>query len=270
MQGLPGEASRYVVPNFRFFLRSLPAVLDYTLLETLDAEYDQFRGAVFEAYVAMMLHDMYPGSIALPERGYARIKAMAKKGPDVAFVEALGEPLLLFEVKARRVRADTRSEMDDDSIDHNLADVYAALRRLPTKATDLFQGISEYSEMTGALQATSRAQSIGLCILPDAPFAINELTYHRASRGEHGLDQIDFEYCIMGIGTLEKAVAVAKQRKTSLAVILREFMNRAKDLEMHSPLAEFFGEEGAEPEMIYGETFLDRIRWGSDGEYAAS
>jgi len=178
MQGLPRQATRYVVPNYRFYLRSLPAALDYTLLASLDAEYNQFRGAIFEAYIGMMLREMYPNSICLPEREYARVRAKKMKGPDIAFVEAIGEPLLLFEVKARRLRADTRSEMDNSSIDHNLADVYAALRRLPGKATDLFEGVCEYSEITDVLKTSSRDQAIGLCILPNVPFAINELTYY--------------------------------------------------------------------------------------------
>jgi len=270
MQVMHREHPRFAIPNFRFYLRSLPAALDYTLLESLDEEYDQFRGAVLEAYVARLLQDEFPGSIVAPERAYSRAKGKTVRGPDVAFVEAVGEPLLLIEVKARRVLAATRSQMDDDSIDLNLADALSALRRLPSKASDFFRHLEEYSELDQALRATTREQTIGVCVLPDVPFGINELMYYRADRGEHRLREIDIDYCIMGIATFEKAVAVAKSRRLPLSVILREFMARARDLEMTGPLAEFFGEEGADPDRIYGETFLSGVSFNQDGEYASS
>jgi len=68
----------------------------------------------------------------------------------------------------------------------------------------------------------------------------------------------------MSVGTLEKAIAVAKQRETRLAEILREFISRAKDLEMHAPLAEFFGEEDTCFERTYGESFLSEIKWAAN------
>jgi len=254
------SVQRFLVPNLRFYLRSMPGVLDYALQESLGDEYNQFRGAVYEEYVTGMLREEYPHSLAIPERSYTPRKSEAK-GPDVVFVEEAGEPLILLEVKARRVGAKTRSDMDDQSLDANLQDAYAALRRLPGKADDLFAGLDEYEEVRLLASKTTRASTLCVCVLPDTPFAVNELTHYRVAHGDLDLGDIDLPFCLMSVATLEKAIACAKSRQSSLAAVLMRFIERARNLDMQGPLAEFFGEPTEPRGALYGESFLKHVVW---------
>jgi hypothetical protein len=254
----PTATPSFVVPNYRFYLCSIPRALDYTLQTNLGEEYNQFRGAVYEEYVARMLREKYPRALVIPERPYA-LRRSETRGPDVVFVEAPGEPLILLEVKARRVSARARSDMDDDSLDANLQDAYAALNRLPSKADDLFAGISEYSELEPYAGRTSRHATLCVCVLPEAPFAINELTYYRCKDEDPCLISIDLQYCIMGIATLERAIASAETGGLALAAVLNEFIQRARHLDLQGPLAEFFGGDPVALGHLYSESFLEGV-----------
>jgi hypothetical protein len=261
----PKQAPSFVVPNFRFYLCSMPRPLDYALQEGLGDEYNQFRGAVYEEYVAEMLGEEYPGALVISERSY-RPRKVEAKGPDVVFVEAIGEPLILVEVKARRVSAKSRSDMDDEALDANLEDAYSALGKLASKADDLFAGLEEYAEVKPFAAGTSRDATLCVCVLPDTPFAVNELTHYRVARGDLTLGSLDLRFCIMSVATLETAISCAKTTGSTVAAVLGRFIERASVLEMHGPLAEFFGEAKTPLGPLYGERFLQRLAWPPDGE----
>lgn len=258
---LPGDPLRYVVPNIRLLLQSIFPVLDYSLLESLPSDqYNAFRGAILEEYLFQLMSWAFPLSQLIREREYQVSKKELWRGPDVTFVDASTDTLIVVEAKTRRMRSDTRFQVEDELLDYNLADVHDALVKLPDKVAHLRIGLPAYEDIQPMIDTTRDTDPILVCVLPEAIFLLTRLERGRASfSGAHPLSGFGHPYCIMGLGDFEFAVACARHNSEALSTILHEFCEDSDSLELNSTASELFRGREVPSGRMFGEQFLRGI-----------
>ena len=246
----------FVAPNVRTLLSSFGPVIDRTLSGALGTQYTEVLGPVLELYVLSLVGHEYPEALLVPERPY-KVGRSEYRGPDFLFAEA-GQPLVAMEVKARRVLAETRATLDSRAFDRNFGEVVQALSRLQEKIQHLRQNLPEYSDVQERLNDAISQGVCCVCVLPETVYFMTEMIVHCELRDpKHPMNSFHYPYCVMSIENLEFAVAVAKQKGSSLAEILIRFAEQARNLELRESSPELFDGAQVDEGSLYGVRFIE-------------
>ena len=254
----------FCAPNIRTFLNSFADVIHFTLQDALGVRrYNTFRGAAQEVFLHHLLRDKLSLRQLIPERPYK--KALCEvRGPDLTLVEEPEPSLILVESKARRLLAETRFTMTDESVDRNFDDAYAALLKLPGKVADLRRGLPEYSDVQADLDVAMGSQPFAVVVLGEAAYMITELLRYRAENyANHPLHHYPFPFFVMAPHTFELAVEIASQEGRPLRDVLADFWEDSEHLEIADPMPESFRGKGLSEWTTFAAAFLKPLLRGA-------
>jgi len=232
-----GKIDRLSIPNTAHFLKSFSAITDYTLLEALGAEYSQARGALLELYIRCLVEDRLPHLLVIPEISYGH---QERRGPDLTIIDRELGKIILVEMKGRRIKLSTRLTMTEEELRENLSDAHEALRKLPRKLADLYEGLAEYRDYQEAIDTTKSSAPIFVAVLSEGVYSLGELAREMGTHFGDPLYNYPFPYCVMALDIFERAIETARRNGEPLAELLHTHWHRSLRREYQNAGADSF------------------------------
>ncbi len=237
-------SGQFMVPNLAIFLKSFFEVLDFYLLESFQGEgptekdrYEAYRGDCMEAFAAWVLEDI----LALPsfrERAYG---APELRGADLTVIEPEAQRLILVEVKAKRMLAQTIASMSTEDLLADLDGPTQAISKGKAKARNLRARLPEFADVQNLIDGTDERNGVFIVVSSNLALGTPELIAQMAALDpQHLLHQFGVPFCFMSLASFERASAIAKLHGRPLGEVLRAFADRAATWSLVDPLAEMF------------------------------
>ena len=231
---------RYIVPNIGYFISSFTRNIHFILQDLYPAnEFNQTFGSVFEYYINDFVEDRLESLTVIPETKYLKSKNH-NDGPDLCVIDKENTSIIMFEVKSKNLRLDTKLAPLSKDLLVDLDRSFKALKKLPDKYDDLLHGFSEYSEWQKEIDSICHkdkenvyAFSIinhGILLLPDL------INYIRENEEEHFLNYYPFKFGILTVENFEKVIELAHEQKKSLPDLLHSYWESSisKEVKEHS------------------------------------
>lgn len=237
-------SGRYVIPNLTIFVKSFFEVLDFFLLERFQNEgkaekdrYETHRGDCMEAFAAWIFEDV----LALPgfrERAYGEPEV---RGADLTVIEPEAQRLILVEVKAKRMLAQTIARMSTEDLLADLDGPTQAISKGKAKARDLRARLPEFADVQNLIDGTDERNDVFIVVSSNLALGTPELIAQMAALDpQHPLHQFGVPFCFMSLATFERTSAIARFHGRPLGDVLRAFADRASTWSLVDPLAEMF------------------------------
>lgn len=262
----------YVVPNFRYLLRNFADVTHFYVQSRVDEkEYNEYRGAVQEVYVAECVRRCLPSVTVVTERTYDRPGAGQVRGPDVVVIDPSDRSIVAIECKARRISVDTRVNLSDETLSANLDDIEKILlgekktTGLPKKIDELYAGLPVYGDIQGEIYATEKNRTICAVVLGEAVAQYTKLIRSRLAANGGILSAFPYPFVILDLETFERAVEICAAEQISLAALLREFWDASGYFELDGTIPEDFPKHTPPPQSVFAGSFFPIERGAAGG-----
>lgn len=235
------ETTVWHVPNVRGLYRAAPDILHFTLNEKCRELYETVRGPLLEMYLTKLLKKRAPALTVIPEEKWHTNKGEGK-GPDFVLIEHGSRPIVIgIEVKFRRMVPRTRFELHDEDIVTNYSDIWAAIKKLPNKLSNVMNLKGEYQKHEDSLLRAREYPRFHLGIVGEAPFMFGEISsFQAANNDSFPLYGFTESWGVMSVEVFEHFIEIAVQHQRSFADILEDYQSDCSNIEPSCPMAENF------------------------------
>lgn len=253
-------ARPYVVPNFRYLLRNFADVTHFYLQSRLDEqEYNEYRGAVQEVYVAECVRRRLRAVTVVTERQYDRPEAGRVRGPDVVVIDRSDRSIVAIECKARRISVDTRVNLSHATLSASVDGIEKILlgerktTGLPKKIDELYARLPVYEDVQHEIDATDKDRAICVVVLGEAVAQYTRLIRSRLAACGGILSAFPYPFCILDLEVFERAVEICAAEGISLAALLRDFWEKSGYFELDGTIPEQFMGHTIPPRPVFAD-----------------
>lgn len=251
--------TKYIIPNFHYFDSSIENIIHFSLQDLYpNNEFNETFGSIFEDYIIDMIKKSLPEFEIIPEIRYKKSRNNID-GPDITLIDSNNNALISLEIKSKNVKINTRLNPVENLKD-DLERAFDALKKLPSKIDDLYQGFNEYSEWQEKINSIPKENVFCLIVIFHgvymAPEIVNNVTFN-----DHNdfLKHFPYKYGIFDVETFENAIELAHEKKSKFIDLLIKHYDSSRSTDTKKNIAESFGGLKTDSMNSYLKKHLDSL-----------